>query len=232
MAQYKSEYSNASVNSSPCAYTTLGSYYPQHLNAGPTYGSMVVPEWGAIGYDALTHGCNAGSCNSYFNVNHAYGRGSGNCHTKYTRRLCGGCDEPGSGYDGWVCSDKAGEGCVLAHKGTWHNGKTVYNSRETCDGMCGGGGKGMEYVCDKSGGKSHCVGVPNGAKKPPGNVYPSSGKCEQNCGGGFGKVKGWVCDKSKIGGAHCVSVHHGEQNPPGKVYHNSNQCEDNCNPVV
>jgi hypothetical protein len=235
MAQYKSEYSNTSVNSSPCAYTQLGSYlgsnYPHH---GPVSGTYLTPHWGAIGYDALTHGGTAGSCNSYFNINHAYGNGSGNCHTKYTRRLCGGCDEPGSGYDGWVCSDEAGEGCVLAHKGTWHNGKTVYNHKNTCEEECGGGGKGMEYVCDASkiGGEPNCVGVHHGAKKPPGNVYPTSSQCKKECGGG-GKGMEWVCEpSSKIGGApHCVGVPNGKQKPHGNVYPTSYQCKENCNPV-
>jgi len=236
MAQYKSEYSNTSVNSSPCAYTQLGSYLgsnsPHHA---PVSGTYLVPQWGAIGYDALTHGGTAGSCNSYFNINHAYGNGSGNCHTKYTRRLCGGCDEPGSGTD-WVCSDEAGKGCVPVHKGTWQNGKTLYNSRNTCEEECGGGGKGMEWVCDASkiGGEPHCVGVHHGAKKPPGNVYPTSRQCKEECGGGGGgggKGSNWVCDKSKIGGAHCVEVHKGEKTPPGNVYHNSRQCKENCNPV-
>ena len=235
MAQYKSEYSNTSVNSSPCAYTQLGSYLGSNSHHhGPVHGTYLTPEWGAIGYDALTHGGAAGSCNSYFNINHAYGNGSGNCHTKYTRRLCGGCDEPGSGYD-WVCSDEAGEECVPVHKGTWQNGKTVYNSRVMCNEKCGGGGKGIaEWVCDASkiGGEPHCVGVHHGAKKPPGKGYPTSRECKKECGGG-GNGMEYVCEpSSKIGGApHCVGVHHGEQKPPGKVYHNSSQCEKNCKVV-
>ena len=185
MAQYKSEYSNTSVNSSPCAYTQLGSYLgsnsPHHLNAGPSSGSMVVPQWGAIGYDALTHGGAAGSCNSYFNINHAYGYGAGNCHTKYTRRLCGGCDEPGSGTK-YVCQE-SGDGCIPVHKGTRYPPGTVYNTSDVCQEQCKpGGGKGSNWVCDKSKiGGAHCVEVHKGEKNPPGKVYPNSRQCKKEC---------------------------------------------------
>jgi hypothetical protein len=188
MAQYKSEYSNTSVNSSPCAYTQLGSYLgsnsPHHA---PVSGTYLTPQWGAIGYDALTHGGAAGSCNSYFNINHAYGNGSGNCHTKYTRRLCGGCDEPGpiGGGSHWVC-EKSGKGCTEVHNGSLAPEGHLYNSKHGCEKGCkqggGGGGKGMEWVCDNSKiGGEHCVGVHNGAKKPPGKVYPNSYQCKENC---------------------------------------------------
>ena len=235
MAQYKSEYSNTSVNSSPCAYTQLGSYLgsnsPHHLNAGPSSGSMVVPQWGAIGYDALTHGGAAGSCNSYFNINHAYGYGAGNCHTKYTRRLCGGCDEPGSGTK-YVCQ-KSGDGCTPVHKGTRYPPGTVYNTSEGCEKGCHDIGGGSHWVCEKSG--KGCTEVHNGSLAPEGHLYNSRNGCEKGCkqGGGTGKGVEWVCEpSSKIGGApHCVGVPHGAQKPPGNVYPTSYQCKENCNPV-
>jgi hypothetical protein len=61
------------------------------VNPVPTSGQYVVPDYGAIGYDALTHGNAGGGCNNYFNIEQAYGAGAGSCSTSYSVRACGGC---------------------------------------------------------------------------------------------------------------------------------------------
>jgi hypothetical protein len=93
-ANYRNEYAAPTVASSGCAYNSLCNYYGANgtmapLPQGTTSGSWVTPGWGAIGYDALTHG-KSPSCNTYFNIQDAYGSGAGNCQTQYTTRLCGG----------------------------------------------------------------------------------------------------------------------------------------------
>ena len=97
MSQYKKEYSGPAVSSSACSYNTLGSYYGCNasmapLRQGTAKNVFVVPQYGAIGYDALTHGVQGG-CANYFNIQQAYGKNAGNCKTKYSTRLCnsGGC---------------------------------------------------------------------------------------------------------------------------------------------
>jgi hypothetical protein len=57
-----------------------------------TAGSFVVPNYAPIGYDSLTSGGNG--CNPYFNIEQAYGAGSGSCSTSYSTRLCSGCGPP------------------------------------------------------------------------------------------------------------------------------------------
>lgn len=93
MAQYKSEYSRPSVAcDSGCGYNSLGCYYGERsvmpaLRAGTTKNVFVVPQYSAIGYDALTHG-QSGSCQQYFNIMSAYGKDAGSCQTRYSTRLC------------------------------------------------------------------------------------------------------------------------------------------------
>lgn len=93
-AQYKSEYSKPTVHSAPCQYANLGCYTGSNhtmptLKPGTTSGVYLTPNYGAIGYNALTHGVPSG-CKQYFNIQDAYGHGAGNCKTTYTSRLCGG----------------------------------------------------------------------------------------------------------------------------------------------
>jgi hypothetical protein len=59
-----------------------------------TAGSFVVPNYAPIGYDSLTGG---NECNLYFNIEKAYGAGSGSCSTTYSTRLCSGCAPPQGG---------------------------------------------------------------------------------------------------------------------------------------
>lgn len=96
MPQSKSEYSNPSVNNSSFMYNTLGCYQGANstmtpLKAGATSGVFLTPNWGAPGYDALTHGV-PGGFQQYFSITDAYGKGAGSCNNSYTTRLCGtGC---------------------------------------------------------------------------------------------------------------------------------------------
>jgi hypothetical protein len=90
-AQYKSEYSKPSVHGPPGSYTNLGCYLGSNNTMAPsTYGSTqgvyLTPNYGAIGYNALSHGTPSGQ--SYFSITNAYGKGASSCNTSYTRRLC------------------------------------------------------------------------------------------------------------------------------------------------
>ena len=98
-----------SSNYNPCDYEQVGSQCAKfangqgqgqmanlrnnkyHNTATPTVtaGSFVVPNYPPIGYDSLTSGGNG--CNPYFNIEQAYGAGSGSCSTTYSTRLCSGC---------------------------------------------------------------------------------------------------------------------------------------------
>ena len=96
-AQYNSEYSKPTVASSKCAYANLGCYYGPNstmpaLKPGTVSGAMVVPTYGAIGYNALTHGVTQ-SCGGHFNITDAYGANAASCNTSYATRLCGGCNK-------------------------------------------------------------------------------------------------------------------------------------------
>ena len=91
------EYSKPTVASSKCSYSTLGCYYGSNstmpaLRPGTVSGAMVVPTYGAIGYNALTHGVSQ-SCGGHFNIADAYGTGASSCSTSYATRLCGGCNK-------------------------------------------------------------------------------------------------------------------------------------------
>jgi len=95
-AQYKSEYSKPTVASAKRSYARLGCYYGPSstmpaLRAGTVTGAMVVPTYGAIGYNALTHGVSQSS-GGHFNITDAYGAGASSCSTPYATRICGGCN--------------------------------------------------------------------------------------------------------------------------------------------
>ena len=90
-ARYNSEYSGrlTGCSSGCCGYKSLGcsaGTTVAALRPGETRGVMVTPNYGSIGYDALTHG-RGGGCGGYFNIQSAYG--CGGCSTTYTTRLCG-----------------------------------------------------------------------------------------------------------------------------------------------
>lgn len=117
-----------------CGYNTLGSYYG---HASPvakavqrqTAGVYVTPNYGAIGYDALTHG--GQSCSSYPSVTDAYGSG---CTTSYSTRMCGGGSAPApvGQKAGWSCDAKQGKcvhGAKLGTQGT-------FGSASQCQAAC------------------------------------------------------------------------------------------------
>ena len=144
MAQYKSEYTNSAVGCSGCAYNTScssGSRTMTQLRPGTTSGVFITPDYGGIGYDALTHGV-TGGCQKYFNIQDAYGSGAGNCKTSYTSRACGGCnDHPGGGKGmDWVCttSQLGGGKCVGVHKGARKPPGAVYPTSYQCQANCKG----------------------------------------------------------------------------------------------
>ena len=90
-----SENSNVSVNGPSCSYNSLSNYngYSKrgmnHPQVAPTTtsGMYIVPDYAAIGYNALSHG-GSPSCAGYFTINSAYGVNANNCSTKYMKRLC------------------------------------------------------------------------------------------------------------------------------------------------
>ncbi len=86
-----------SCNDKSCQYNTLGCYYSNNstmpvLRPGTVSGAMVVPSYGAIGYNALTHG-SVPSCGGHFNITNAYGQNSDACNTQYSTRLCSSCTQ-------------------------------------------------------------------------------------------------------------------------------------------
>lgn len=92
-----SEYNNASRGGPSCAYGTLN-HYNQGMGVGanvpvpagvPKMSHQVVPVYGSMGYDALTHGTHVPSCTNYFDLSKAYPKYPNNC-TKFTTRLCSG----------------------------------------------------------------------------------------------------------------------------------------------
>ena len=88
MSQYRSEHSSSGKYN---AYNSLGCYYGQNSTMAPSappLNSMVVPNWGSIGYDTLNRG-GVGNFKSYFNINDAYGPA---CNTTYSDRACSSCD--------------------------------------------------------------------------------------------------------------------------------------------
>ena len=126
------EYNNSTVGAA-CGYSTLSSYnnsgglagipIPDRVKGVSNY--YVVPHYGlGYGYNALTHGQNAGSCSGFFNITNAYGRNANNCNTRYVRTLCnggfvGGCEGtefgccPGSNTK--AAAGPNGAGCGAPH---------------------------------------------------------------------------------------------------------------------
>ena len=92
-----SEYSNSSVNQSPCSYATLGSYGgsawsaagPSNSIAAPVQGYYVVPAYSASGYNTLTHGLTTPGCSGYFTMKNAYTSANGaGCNMSYVAKTC------------------------------------------------------------------------------------------------------------------------------------------------
>ena len=97
MSYVTNDYNNNSVGAPSCAYANLG-HYNQGMGAGPvapvpagvpSMAYQVVPVYGSMGYDSLTHGKKVPGCSQYFGIGKAYPQYPNNC-TKFTRRLCSG----------------------------------------------------------------------------------------------------------------------------------------------
>jgi hypothetical protein len=75
------------------AYTSLANYNNGQAMAPVSNkvvtGVMVVPSWGAIGVDTLTHQGGA-SRGGYFNIESAYGAGASSCNQAYVTMPCSG----------------------------------------------------------------------------------------------------------------------------------------------
>jgi hypothetical protein len=56
------------------------------VQATNVIGSYIVPDFGMIGYNALTHGTGP-TGNGYFDITDAYGKGAANCNTQYMQRM-------------------------------------------------------------------------------------------------------------------------------------------------
>jgi len=91
------EYSQPMSNGAPCSYNSLGAYNQGGAMAPVPHGSVtgkyVVPQYKAIGYDALTRG---GNCSGYPSIHKAYGAGAGKCNQAYVTSLCGSCNQHGA----------------------------------------------------------------------------------------------------------------------------------------
>lgn len=93
MSNYNEEYSSQTVGCGGC-YQSLSTYNQQNPGTQPpvssktVVGHYIVPAYGAISYDALTHGRSQPSCSGYFNITRAYGRDAAACNQRYLQRLC------------------------------------------------------------------------------------------------------------------------------------------------
>ena len=92
--------SDNTVHGSGCNYPNLSNYNMKSAGTlgtpavPPTTvsGSYIVPNYGAIGYNALTHNMAMPSCSGYFNICNAYGgcdqQGAFNCKTSFSSSPC------------------------------------------------------------------------------------------------------------------------------------------------
>ncbi len=89
-----SEYNNG--GSAGCSYQTLCTYNSNGAMApvaqSTPVGYQVVPTYGAISTDALTHG-GAPGCAGYFTIQGAYGKNAGKCNQGYVARACDSCKQ-------------------------------------------------------------------------------------------------------------------------------------------
>jgi hypothetical protein len=141
MSGYGHEYNNMTAGSAGCNYTSLCKYYgnggtmaPISPKAKATSGAFVVPTYGMPGYNTLQHGKHMPGCSTYFNINSAYGCGSGKCNQQYTTMLCGGCN---------TCPGGGGKGPKPDH----HNLRPPYIDRSggSGDASYGYGNQGASY---------------------------------------------------------------------------------------
>lgn len=173
MTSNNKEFSGNYDNTS-CKYNNLGSYNDNSIRPNVNTGYYVVPSWGSIGYNALTHD-NQGSCGGYFNIQSAYGYGSSNCNSPYTNMLCGSCVGKGLG---WKC-DQSSKQCIQnGHLGT----RGTFGNKNECEQNC----KQSNYWgCVPSklvGGKPSCKSIDSkDARHFNGKLYRHSDDCSSNC---------------------------------------------------
>ena len=82
------QYENSVNVSNACNYASLASYNADsglNMPKPKSSGTFVVPSFGGMSHDALSHGS---SCNGYASINNAYG--NPNKGTEYIRYPCGG----------------------------------------------------------------------------------------------------------------------------------------------
>jgi hypothetical protein len=95
MSVNKHEWTGNADKACNSSYTTLGCYLGKGTMAplsASTSTGFIVPDYAAIGYDALT-GKDGGNGCGYFTIDQAYNRDP----THYKTRACGGCNPP-NGY--------------------------------------------------------------------------------------------------------------------------------------
>lgn len=74
-----------------CNYNNGSDVVQNMRNARPVVGMQVVPQWNAIGYNALQHGKNVNG--GYPNIMAAYGEGADRCDQAYLSRMCNKCSQ-------------------------------------------------------------------------------------------------------------------------------------------
>jgi hypothetical protein len=133
-----SEYTNSAVGSGMGSYrsNSFGNTTMADVQPGTDTGSYLTPSYGAISYEALTHGKSSGQ--SYFNIQKAYGgNGSSGCGTSYTQRMCGGGG--GVGHKFACVSELGGPNkCVVVKNGTKQPRGTIslHDTVEQCQAQC------------------------------------------------------------------------------------------------
>ena len=86
------------VHGASCSYANLSNYNSSSdgtlsspaFRAGVSSGHYLVPQYGAVGYQTLTHDSVDPTCNGYFNIQNAYGADADNCNTQFASSDCAG----------------------------------------------------------------------------------------------------------------------------------------------
>ncbi len=86
------ETTSGSVNGPSCSYASLQNYNNAStmdvpVPRGTVTGMYVVPNYGAPGYNTLSHD-SAPSCSGYFGIGNAYRNNGGGCNQQYVKKLC------------------------------------------------------------------------------------------------------------------------------------------------
>lgn len=96
---YPSEYSASPVGANGCSYSTLNNYSANYfgrgaVNAAPMLAQtrsneiVLVPGFGASGYNVLNNGVQGASCNGYYDIQNAYPQYPNACGA-FSSSLCG-----------------------------------------------------------------------------------------------------------------------------------------------